>query len=228
MPYEYIDQEVFFFREIPCLKIANFFGQEKNKQLFEMTQSMKDAFVPAKIAGAVGSIIDKNIRDALTCNAVGTPIESMFLEAVQSKFLHEVTDCSCEPICQLSATTVSETQISRYGTDQNYDWHIDKLSFRNTQRVVTLVYWFFKEPKAFEGGELVITNEIIYQAELFESHRVDGSKGPSRLTIPVENDCAVIFGCRMPHTVLPVRMTTDAFDSGRFSVNMWLGFQPAI
>jgi Rps23 Pro-64 3,4-dihydroxylase Tpa1-like proline 4-hydroxylase len=44
------------------------------------------------------------------------------------------------------------------------------------------------------------------------------------ITIEPENNMAVIFGSRIPHTVLPTTSPKE-FNRGRFSVNCWIGIK---
>jgi len=59
------------------------------------------------------------------------------------------------PLNEFNQTNVHETQVSRYGdSSQKYDWHCDS---DNKKRIITIVYYFHKEPKKYKGGEIELS-----------------------------------------------------------------------
>lgn len=89
------------------------------------------------------------------------------------------------------------TQISYYQDGDGYGTHKDKAS-------ITALTWFFREPREFEGGDLI-----------FPNHGV---------TIPVRNNCTIIFPSQMPHEVSTVVAPNLNFGGGRYCMSQFCHF----
>ena len=77
-------------------------------------------------------------------------------------------------------------------------------------RVVSAVYYFHSEPKAFSGGELRI-------------HRFGGDGEPGQyVDIVPENNSLLVFPAWATHEVLRVSCPSRHFADSRFAVNCWL------
>ena len=77
-------------------------------------------------------------------------------------------------------------------------------------RIITAVYYFHAEPKAFDGGELRL-------------HAMAASADGSALSadLPPRRNSLLIFPSWAPHEVLPVRCPSGAFRDSRFAINCW-------
>ncbi|QUL38281.1 2OG-Fe(II) oxygenase [Erythrobacter sp. JK5] len=87
--------------------------------------------------------------------------------------------------------------------------HIDtrtKVLDTPTDRIVSAVYYFHREPQAFSGGELILHALV----------------GEERLAIEPRHDRLVVFTSIAPHEVNRTAVPGDAFADGRFSINCWL------
>lgn len=95
--------------------------------------------------------------------------ESALLSAVARLFQNntefsELVSSAGYPFSDWMGTNTYETQVSRYGDKrQKYDWHVDGF---NKSRHISVVYHFFKTPIKFTGGELVLSNGLIYGGKL--------------------------------------------------------------
>lgn len=76
-------------------------------------------------------------------------------------------------------------------------------------RRVTWIYYFFREPKAFTGGELVF-----FQGDS-EITRVTPSSG-----------LLVAFPSEIPHAATSVSVSDPSFENGRFSINCFVTSHP--
>jgi len=111
----------------------------------------------------------------------------------------------------LSRTNETELILSRYGMCDFYGWHTDTSGLsptNNIGRIITLVYWFNKEPSKFEGGDLLYS---------------DGTVN-NYINVEPKHNRALIFPSDILHAVDDVRLE-GGFDEGRFSINCWLGFK---
>lgn len=77
----------------------------------------------------------------------------------------------------------------------------------NSDRMISAVYYFHRQPKAFTGGELA----------LFPF----GSEEPGVLIEPRHNRLAV-FPSFALHEVLPVHCPGNRYEDARFAINCWI------
>ena len=119
---------------------------------------------------------------------------------------------------QLDADPFLVSQVEMQMTAHNdgcfYKIHNDSGSPETETRVLTYVYYFHQEPKAYSGGAL-----RIYETDL---------QGPA--TEPSEwfeevvpaNNTIVLFDSRVKHEVRPVVCPSHQFEDSRFTLNGWL------
>src|ERR1700747_3064386 len=98
-----------------------------------------------------------------------------------------------------------ELQLTSHNDGEYYRWHTDNGTPATAARTITFVYYFHAEPKAFQGGELVV-----YQG-----------KGERHVIAP-QPDSMVFFPSTARHEVLRVDCPTRRFEDGRFSLNGWI------
>lgn len=106
-----------------------------------------------------------------------------------------------------------ERQLTAHGDGDFFGLHSDNGGAESDTRLMTFVYYFYEEPKRFEGGELRIYDAVEHD---------DGTLHPADTFHVVEpaNNSIVLFESGAFHEVRTVR--TDAgFDGSRFSVNGW-------
>jgi len=127
----------------------------------------------------------------------------------------EILESSPYPIHQFTRTDYHETQVSRYGKDNQYKFHID--SGGMLPRTISIVYYFNSEPKKWSGGELELTDSPIHQGNV-----IDGNADIKE--IMPENNMLIVFGGYSAHRVKPT-ISPKKFEDGRFSVNCWVGFK---
>lgn len=106
-----------------------------------------------------------------------------------------------------------ELEIAAHGDGAFFKEHIDTLTGKvdsDKARTISIVYYFFSEPKQFEGGEL----------QIIPVEFMEGCDEPVLLS-PVHNSL-VVFPSFSPHEVLPIKLVGNDFLSWRFTVNCWL------
>ncbi|NJK34070.1 MAG: hypothetical protein HC919_03470 [Oscillatoriales cyanobacterium SM2_2_1] len=111
-----------------------------------------------------------------------------------------------------------ESQLTAHNDQNYYKVHNDNGSADTASRELTYVYYFYREPKAFTGGELVIydtkiKNNLYVAAESYKK------------VMPFNNSI-VFFLSRYMHEVLPVSCPSQAFADSRFTINGWLRKKP--
>ncbi len=107
-----------------------------------------------------------------------------------------------------------EVQATASNDGDFFHFHSDNGSERVASRYLTFVYFFHREPRGFEGGEL----------RIHDSHLEEGvyvSDGSYQTVVPQQNQI-VFFPCEMLHEITPVNCASQQFADSRFTVNGWL------
>lgn len=111
--------------------------------------------------------------------------------------------------------TVHETELElvAHGDGAYYITHVDVLTgdyraLQTTDRIISAVFYFYRQPKAFNGGELAI-------------YPLSKSAEPFQLIEPDRNRL-IAFPSFVPHEVRPVTCSSGAFADSRFAINCWL------
>ncbi len=217
------------------LVIDNLLGQRINEEIFNHIISLKDHFVTAQISG---NAIDQNLRsntlvylDKLfgeaghiakktdawprvkAIRAKRSPLLRELDNLVENPILSELMESAPFPLCKFNQMDTWETQLSRYGdVGQFFLWHCDRT--KSDKRAVSVIYYVFKPPPKFTGGELSLTNGLHFRGRLIGN--------PEIAQVSPTNDRLVIFGSRTVHSVQPTSSPIQ-FEDGRFSVNIWIG-----
>ncbi|GEM_PF-685658 len=107
-----------------------------------------------------------------------------------------------------------EAQITASNDGDFFHFHSDNGSDRVASRYLTFVYFFHREPRQFEGGEL-----RIHDARLENGTYV--SDGSYQTIVPQQNQI-VFFPCELLHEITPVNCASQLFADSRFTLNGWL------
>jgi Rps23 Pro-64 3,4-dihydroxylase Tpa1-like proline 4-hydroxylase len=107
-----------------------------------------------------------------------------------------------------------EAQITASNDGDYFHFHADNSSDRVASRYLTFVYFFHREPRQFEGGEL-----RIHDARLAEGNYI--SEGSYQTIAPRQNQI-VFFPCQLMHEIAPVNCSSQRFADSRFTMNGWL------
>jgi Rps23 Pro-64 3,4-dihydroxylase Tpa1-like proline 4-hydroxylase len=107
-----------------------------------------------------------------------------------------------------------EAQVTASNDGDFFHFHSDNGSNPVASRHLTFVYFFHREPRQFEGGEL-----RIHDARLEEGSYV--SEGSYQTIVPQQNQI-VFFPCELMHEITPVNCASQLFADSRFTLNGWL------
>ena len=106
-----------------------------------------------------------------------------------------------------------ETELVAHNDGAFFKRHVDRLyghERRKHDRILTSVYYFFVEPKAFTGGALRL-------------YSLDKEKGDNIFTdVLPEQNTLIVFPSWVPHEVMPVSCPSRSFAHSRFAVTCWL------
>jgi SM-20-related protein len=114
---------------------------------------------------------------------------------------------------ELSVADV-EAQVTASNDGDFFHFHSDNGSDRVASRHLTFVYFFHREPRQFEGGEL-----RIHDARMEGGTYV--SEGSYQTIVPQQNQI-VFFPCELLHEISPVKCASQLFADSRFTLNGWL------
>jgi SM-20-related protein len=107
-----------------------------------------------------------------------------------------------------------ESQLTTHNDNNFYKLHNDSGSPDTASRFFTYVYYFYREPKAFSGGEL-----LIYDSKVENNFYVADE---TFRTVEPRNNSIVFFLSRYMHEVLTVSCPSKAFADSRFTINGWV------
>jgi len=109
-----------------------------------------------------------------------------------------------------------ECQLTAHNHDNFYKIHIDNGSPGTANRIITYVYYFYKKPKCFSGGEL-----LIYEHQMNNSPQPNPDLNQFHSIEPIDNSI-VFFSSSLWHEVKPVFCQSQSFADSRFTVNGWI------
>ena len=108
----------------------------------------------------------------------------------------------------------AEAQLTASNDGDYFHFHSDNASEKVRSRHLTFVYFFHREPRLFEGGEL-----LIHDARLEDGVYV--TEGSYQTIVPQQNQI-VFFPCELMHEITPVKCPSQQFADSRFTLNGWL------
>lgn len=158
--------------------------------------------------GVKGGQVDHEHRRSRVLSEPGEIIQTL---------LNRVKACLPRVLPKLGAPpfTVAgdEAQITASNHGDFFRWHSDNGQAEIASREITFVYFFHREPKRFQGGEL----------RIYDSQRREGVYVPSgdyRAVVPRQNQI-VFFRSSLAHEITPVECPSGEFGDSRFTVNGW-------
>jgi Rps23 Pro-64 3,4-dihydroxylase Tpa1-like proline 4-hydroxylase len=105
-----------------------------------------------------------------------------------------------------------ELELVAHGDGAFYREHIDTMTQRpnaKSDRALTGVYYFHRQPKGFGGGEL-------------RMHAIARPEAGGRfIDLVPDNDTLLLFPSWVPHEVRPVTCPSGNFLDSRFAINCW-------
>lgn len=194
-----------FARPGPHLVLKDAFGAAMVGRLLAYAVSRESDFLMS-VVGAEGRI-DKSVRRSHRLDVSG-PIRP----AVEAGFRSALLPArSAFGIAAFEPTSLS-LELAVHGDGDFYGRHIDthvRPAGERGDRVLTGVYYFHAEPKAFSGGELRLHSLL------------SAEEGGSHADIDPANDSLVLFPSWVPHEVRPVSCPGVDFARSRFAINCW-------
>lgn len=116
--------------------------------------------------------------------------------------------------CPSFSASHVEMQLTASNDGGFFRKHTDNMLGQCRTREITFVYYFYREPKAFTGGEL----------RVYDTRYANGRAAPLEnfhTFVPAQNQ-VVFFSAYLFHEILPVRCPSTAFADSRFTLNGWI------
>lgn len=188
----------------PYLVLRDFLEEETVAGLLAHALAHEADFAPTRTGYGETGGVKPQIRIS-----VGTRDLGPFRAVLKTKILALVPDW----VEKLRLTPVEspklETELVAHNDGAFYKRHIDTrtASDRTHIRVLSAVYYFHAEPKAFSGGALRL-------------HAI-GENAPF-VDIEPERNSLLVFPSWAPHEVMPVSCPSGRFLDSRFAINGWV------
>ena len=196
--------------QVPLVVFDEFLVAEEWQNLMRYTYARSNDFCATRVVGANGSNhVDSSYRRSRVLFDVGE-FREVFRERIFAFLPHVLAGLNFPsfPVSDL------EIQLTATNNGEFFRRHNDNGTSSLSSRLITFVYFFYRQPRPFNGGELCI----------FDTELEDGeyrAPGPYSLVTPAQNQIC-FFVSEYLHEVLPVECRSTDFMDSRFTVNGWL------
>ena len=183
----------------------------EHRALLDWTLANRDRFQPARVLGGV----DPSLRVAATLRDLG-PLRS----ALEARLLEMLPEIFRRSRVRPFEPEYLELELAAHGDGAFFSPHTDIPMGQGRKplggdargrhdRLLSAVYYYYREPKAFSGGAL----------RLF---RFGGAEGPDdRIEVEPKQNSLLVFPSWARHEVMRVDCPSRAFEDYRFAVNAW-------
>jgi Rps23 Pro-64 3,4-dihydroxylase Tpa1-like proline 4-hydroxylase len=189
----------------PYLVLRDFLDETTVAGLFAFALSKQSHFIPTRIASKA---IDPAIRVSKGLRELG---------AYRSHLKVKILGLLPELIARLRVTPFQmyavELELVAHGDGAFYKRHTDTQTAVYNEvdriRVLSGVYYFNAEPKAFAGGALRL-------------YAIGGRPEQDFVDIEPLHNSLLVFPSWAPHEVMPVHCPSQRFIDSRFAINCWV------
>ena len=194
-----------------CVVFEEFLAPEELKTLTQYALGREGNFRISEVLspGVMGTVVDAEHRRSRVLMDLGN-YEKLLRDRIEVALprLLEKLGMPKFPVTRF------ESQLTASNDGDFFRHHFDNAEEEIASRQLTYVYFFHREPKAFQGGEL----------RLHDAERRDGTwvtTGSYKAVVPEQNQI-VFFPSSLLHEITPVVCPSRAFADSRFTVNGWL------
>ena len=194
-----------------CVVFEEFLAPEELKTLTQYALGREADFRMSEVIspGVMGTVVDSEHRRSRVLMDLGSH-EKVIRDRIEAALPRVLEKLSMEKF----PITRFESQLTASNDGDFFRHHFDNAEEEIANRELTYVYFFHREPKAFDGGEL----------RMHDAERRDGSwvtTGNYKAVVPEQNQI-VFFPSALLHEITPVVCPSRAFADSRFTVNGWL------
>jgi Rps23 Pro-64 3,4-dihydroxylase Tpa1-like proline 4-hydroxylase len=193
-----------------CVVLDEFLAPEELQEIVRFTLENEAAFSTSEVISPVaeGGIVNYEHRRSRVLSDL--PHQGLMLERTKSVLPQVVEKLGMEEFTIAGV----EAQITASSDGDFFRFHNDNGNDGVASRYLTFVYFFHREPRQFEGGEL-----RIHDARLEGDAYV--RDGHYQTIVPQQNQI-VFFPCELMHEITPVKCASRLFADSRFTLNGWL------
>lgn len=190
-----------FGRLPPHREYPDFLDPADHAALFDWTLAHEASFVPSRVGQAR---LDPALRNSLSLRdpAAFAPWRELLRERL-APLLPDA--CAALGIQPFDLGRI-EVQLLAYGDGAYYRRHVDIARNGQSVRVISGVYYFHSEPKAWSGGEL----------------RLFPVAGDDHVDVVPRQNLLLLFPAWAPHEARTVQCSSRRFADSRFAINLWL------
>ncbi len=190
--------------------LDEFLVPEELNSIIEYTRSREGDFQLSEVIapGQTGATLDYEHRRSRVLMDIGEH-QAVVLNRIQAYLPRVLQKMGRE----VFPVTRVEAQITASNDGDFFRNHNDNGQDEIASRELTFVYFFHREPKAFQAGEL-----RIYDSKWENGEYV--STGNYQTIVPEQNQ-VVFFPSSLLHEITPVECPSLAFADSRFTVNGW-------
>lgn len=192
----------------PYLQVHDFLGAADNAWLLDDTLARKADFKQSRVVKEDGTVVDPKVR--ISSNMTASDMVRGMVDKAMGRNQPRIN----EALAQGEFTpTKLEMEIAAHNHGAFFTTHVDTMIHGETKtkykRVISGVYYFFRDPKGFTGGT--------FRMHSIMGHGAEGTY----VDIEPQNDMLLVFPSWLPHEVLPVDCPSGAFADSRFAINCW-------
>jgi len=194
-----------------CVVLDEFLAPEELDQLTRFTLDQEQSFSASEVLSPLvdGGVVNYEHRRSRVLMDL-QHYQGLILDRVKAALPQVLDKLGMEEF----AIAGSEAQITASNDGDFFRFHSDNGSDRVASRQLTFVYFFHREPRQFEGGDL-----RIHDARLEGGSYI--SEGSYQTIVPQQNQI-VFFPCELLHEITPVKCPSGRFADSRFTLNGWL------
>jgi hypothetical protein len=193
----------------PYRVFENFLEDTVVKGLLDYACAHQADFAATTLRKGTGEIVDPSYRVSSYLVDFGPERETL-TEKVLTLVPAMIRELRVTPFVPAKV----ELELVAHGDGAFYRRHIDTFTSgdqsKTTQRILSGVYYFHTEPKAYSGGALRL-------------HPFGGPEPDAKfIDIEPQRNMLVVFPSWAPHEVLPVSCPSHVFSDSRFAINCWV------
>ena len=186
------------------LHLGGFLSPPELEALWTYTMGAQATFVPSGTSDRA-----ENYRQSLVLDPSPAFAQS-FTAKIRTILPQVVAHLRMKPF----ALGNIECQITASNDGSYFNVHTDAGHNETLRRQLTYVYYFHRQPKAFEGGELRVYDDQVRNGKL--------ARYDTWQTIEPRHNSIVFFQAPVMHEVTRVRVPSGEFRDSRFTVNGWI------
>ncbi len=192
-----------------CVVLDEFLAPRELQELTSYVLQHEPDFSASEVISPVGGVVDYEHRRSKVLMDLG-PHQDVVLERIKQVLPAVFRKLGMEE----RLITKTEFQVTASNDGDFFRMHADNAHEEIASRYLTFVYFFHREPKQFEGGELRIHDSRLQGGSY-------ASAGTYQTIVPQQNQI-VFFPCELMHEITPVECPSGAFADSRFTLNGWL------